>query len=217
MQAEQQNYGVAEGPETRIETRDERTWSVLSHLSIFLNLVTGFLGPVASLIVWFFYRERSQKVSLPGASINDLPGSLARYTGRRMGRDVRPDGDPDRLPARAGHGARLDLPLCTQRLRGIQGEPGRRLPVPGRRGPDREPLEEPAKENGSGLPAGAFCFPLKCIGRTERGGSLLKYPLELGFKIPTIGPRVRIKDATGRLVSYVRKKKWAGSSSTLPT
>ena len=63
MQAEQQNYGVAEGPETRIETRDERTWSVLSHLSIFLNLVTGFLGPVASLIVWFFYRERSQKVA----------------------------------------------------------------------------------------------------------------------------------------------------------
>ena len=37
---------------------------------------------------------------------------------------------------------------------------------------------------------------------------MLNYPLELGFKIATIGPRVRIKDATGQLVSYVRKKKF---------
>ena len=34
------------------------------------------------------------------------------------------------------------------------------------------------------------------------------YPLELGFKIATIGTRVRITDATGRLVSYVSKKKF---------
>ena len=34
------------------------------------------------------------------------------------------------------------------------------------------------------------------------------YPLELGFKIATIGTRVRITDATGRLISYVRKKKF---------
>ncbi len=68
MQTEQQNYGVAEGsvtegPTMETETRDERTWSVLSHLSIFLNLVTGFLGPVASFVVWLFYRDRSQKVA----------------------------------------------------------------------------------------------------------------------------------------------------------
>lgn len=70
MQAEKQNYGVAEGPGmessgteapgTALGTRDERTWSVLSHLSIFLNMFTGFLGPVASLIVWLVYRDRSQ-------------------------------------------------------------------------------------------------------------------------------------------------------------
>ena len=34
------------------------------------------------------------------------------------------------------------------------------------------------------------------------------YPLELGFKIATIGTRVRITDATGQLIAYVRKKKF---------
>lgn len=64
MQTEQQNYGVAEKPSpVAVDAQNERTWSVLSHLSIFLNLVTGFLGPVASLIVWLVYRDRSQKVS----------------------------------------------------------------------------------------------------------------------------------------------------------
>jgi uncharacterized Tic20 family protein len=68
MQTEQQNYGVEEGPGaenigTAVSARDERTWSVLSHLSIFLNLFTGFLGPVASLIVWLVYKDRSRTVS----------------------------------------------------------------------------------------------------------------------------------------------------------
>ena len=42
---------------------DENTWSVLAHLSIFLNLFTGFLGPVAALIIWLVYRNRSPRVS----------------------------------------------------------------------------------------------------------------------------------------------------------
>jgi uncharacterized protein len=44
-------------------TQEERTVSVLAHLSIFLNLVTGFLGPVAALIAWFIYRDRSSRVA----------------------------------------------------------------------------------------------------------------------------------------------------------
>jgi len=44
-------------------TQEERTWSVLAHLSIFLNLVTGFLGPVAALIIWLVYRDRSSRVA----------------------------------------------------------------------------------------------------------------------------------------------------------
>jgi hypothetical protein len=36
----------------------------------------------------------------------------------------------------------------------------------------------------------------------------LSYPLDLSFKIVTIGTRVKIKDAAGRQVAYVRKKKF---------
>ena len=64
MQADQRNYGVAEGQgRTAMSPQDERTWSILAHLSMFLNLVTGFLGPVAALIIWLVYRDRSQKVA----------------------------------------------------------------------------------------------------------------------------------------------------------
>lgn len=63
MQTEQQNYGLEEGPVRAMSARDERTWSVLAHLSIFLNLLTGFLGPVAALAVWFFTRDRSERVA----------------------------------------------------------------------------------------------------------------------------------------------------------
>lgn len=63
-----QNYGVEErpkidtGPKT-MSVQDEKTWSVLSHLSIFLNPFTVFLGPVVSFIVWLVYRDRSQRVA----------------------------------------------------------------------------------------------------------------------------------------------------------
>ncbi len=60
---QEEGYGLAREPAAVMSPQDERTWSVLAHLSIFLNLLTGFLGPVASLLVWFFYRDRSQKVA----------------------------------------------------------------------------------------------------------------------------------------------------------
>src|ERR671910_3017249 len=69
MEAKDHNYGVAgdevaeeQGPVT-MGTQEERTLSVLAHLSIFLNLVTGFLGPVAALVIWLVYRDRSYRVS----------------------------------------------------------------------------------------------------------------------------------------------------------
>jgi|ERR671921_1334069 uncharacterized Tic20 family protein len=71
---EHRNYGVE--PEgsgsggsggtlstTTMNPKDENTWSVLAHLSVFLNLVTGFLGPVAALVIWLMYRDRSPRVS----------------------------------------------------------------------------------------------------------------------------------------------------------
>ena len=64
MQADKQNYGVLEAHLQKVTSaQEERTWSVLSHLSVFLNLFTGFLGPVAALIIWLVYKDRSQKVA----------------------------------------------------------------------------------------------------------------------------------------------------------
>ena len=64
MQTDQRNNGVVGSRSSAaMSAQDERTWSVLAHLSMFLNLFTGFLGPVAALIVWLVYRDRSEKVA----------------------------------------------------------------------------------------------------------------------------------------------------------
>ncbi|MGQ9834083.1 MAG: hypothetical protein ACUVRJ_09870 [Candidatus Villigracilaceae bacterium] len=38
-------------PPAPLSPSDERTWAMLSHLSVLANLVTGFLGPVIALII----------------------------------------------------------------------------------------------------------------------------------------------------------------------
>ena len=74
MEARDHNYGVVgdevageEGARSQgsvtMQTQEEKTWSVLAHLSIFLNLVTGFLGPVAALVIWLVYRDKSSRVA----------------------------------------------------------------------------------------------------------------------------------------------------------
>ena len=71
MQQEDPNYGTQrEEPRlNRIPTgggmsaQDERTWSMLSHLSVLLNLVTGVGGPIAALVIWLVYKDRSQRVA----------------------------------------------------------------------------------------------------------------------------------------------------------
>jgi uncharacterized protein len=74
---EQRNYGAEPEPEgsgtggsgpgevqtTTMSPKDENTWSVLAHLSVFLNLLTGFLGPVAAFIIWLVYKDRSPRIS----------------------------------------------------------------------------------------------------------------------------------------------------------
>lgn len=42
---------------------EERTWAMLAHLSVLLNLVTGFLGPVAAFIIYLTYKDRSRYVA----------------------------------------------------------------------------------------------------------------------------------------------------------
>ena len=40
--------------------QDERTWSIIAHLSVLLGLVG--LMPFGALLVWLIYKDRSQKV-----------------------------------------------------------------------------------------------------------------------------------------------------------
>ena len=64
MQAGKQgNEPMGGGVPTALSVQEERTWSILAHLSMFLNLFTGCLGPVAALVIWLVYRDRSQKVA----------------------------------------------------------------------------------------------------------------------------------------------------------
>lgn len=51
------------GVGSSLSPRDERSWSSLAHLSILVNLVTGFGGLIAAPVVWLVYRERSPKVA----------------------------------------------------------------------------------------------------------------------------------------------------------
>ncbi len=50
-------------PAQPLSPAEERTWSVLAHLSVLLNLVTGFAGPVAALVIYLIYKDRSRKVA----------------------------------------------------------------------------------------------------------------------------------------------------------
>lgn len=42
--------------------QDEKTWAMLSHLGSLLSYVTGLGGPVAALIIWAVYKDRSTYV-----------------------------------------------------------------------------------------------------------------------------------------------------------
>jgi uncharacterized Tic20 family protein len=72
---EEQNYGRSGEPGDAMDgsagdpffgaggmsPQDERTWSMLSHLSVLVWPITGFL-PVAPLIIWLVYKDRSSRV-----------------------------------------------------------------------------------------------------------------------------------------------------------
>ncbi len=46
-----------------LSPQDERMWAMLAHLSILLNLISGFLGVVAALIIYLVYKDRSRYVA----------------------------------------------------------------------------------------------------------------------------------------------------------
>lgn len=62
MQGDPRNYGRAEEPAGRpTSPQDERVWSALSHASILVWPATGLL-PIAPLIIWLVYKDRSPHV-----------------------------------------------------------------------------------------------------------------------------------------------------------
>jgi uncharacterized Tic20 family protein len=71
MKVEARNYGIQHEYDLPIEARvpgttslqGERTWSAVAHLTTFLNIFTGFLGPVAALVIWAVYRDDSPTVA----------------------------------------------------------------------------------------------------------------------------------------------------------
>ncbi len=50
-------------PQPQLSTSEENTLAMFAHLSILLNLVTGFLGLVPALIIYFAYKDRSRYVA----------------------------------------------------------------------------------------------------------------------------------------------------------
>jgi uncharacterized Tic20 family protein len=55
--------GGGMGSPVGMSAKDERTWSMLAHLSVLVNLVTGIGGPIAALVIWLVYKDRSQRVA----------------------------------------------------------------------------------------------------------------------------------------------------------
>ncbi|AHY47811.1 Tic20-like protein [Rubrobacter radiotolerans] len=49
-------------PSGSVSPQDEKTWSILSHLSVLVWPVIGFL-PVAPLVIWLVYRDRSPRIA----------------------------------------------------------------------------------------------------------------------------------------------------------
>jgi uncharacterized Tic20 family protein len=54
---------VPYNPPQTLAPGDERTWGMLAHLSTLLNLATGFGGPIAALVIYLIYKDRSRFVA----------------------------------------------------------------------------------------------------------------------------------------------------------
>ncbi len=53
---------TANGP-IPLSVSEERTWAMLAHLSVLVNLFTGILGPVVALIIYLIFLPRSKYVA----------------------------------------------------------------------------------------------------------------------------------------------------------
>jgi uncharacterized protein len=57
----QQQYSYT--PPQPLSPSDERTWAMIAHLSVLGNLITGFLGVIAAIVIYMVYKDRSRYVA----------------------------------------------------------------------------------------------------------------------------------------------------------
>jgi uncharacterized protein len=48
---------------SQVSVQDERMWSMLAHLSVLVSIITGIGGPIAALVIWLVYKDKSQRVA----------------------------------------------------------------------------------------------------------------------------------------------------------
>lgn len=68
------NQIPAPAPLAPLSPSEERSWAMLAHLSVLVNLFTGFLGPLAALVIYLLFKDRSRYVAYHSlqAFINQL-------------------------------------------------------------------------------------------------------------------------------------------------
>jgi len=62
MTVESTHVGVVSQP-VALSPAEERTWAMLAHLSILVNLVTGVFGPLVALGIYLMFSNRSKYVA----------------------------------------------------------------------------------------------------------------------------------------------------------
>lgn len=50
-------------PLAPLSPTEERSWAMLAHLSVLVNLFTGILGPLAALLIYLLFKDRSRYVA----------------------------------------------------------------------------------------------------------------------------------------------------------
>jgi len=47
----------------QVSAQDEQTWSMIAHLTVLLDIITGIGGPIAALVIWLVYKDKSQRIA----------------------------------------------------------------------------------------------------------------------------------------------------------
>ena len=60
-----QNLGGGHAPASAMSPADEKTWSIVAHLSVLVALIG--LAPLGALVVWLIYKDKSPRVRFHAA------------------------------------------------------------------------------------------------------------------------------------------------------